>query len=262
MTICCTLVFFFIRTSAWQRLINKAETYGTLNNRISLSTSEVFTLYRIYTAVRTAAISHNWYDLKIITRQNIVQIQSFRTWVIIHSSTVYVSRKTPQPNTTRHVHGHTQAQKEQRSKYGVITDYYLRCESAACLWYALNLVSRDGGPAVTVIAGNWFGQNMLMPHTLQVRCQCSRHEAYREAQVQPHSFLASALDGGEQLNSRPDWLNPWKEPRCSLKRGLGGPQSQTVHFGGISLSPPPRFDPRTVPPATQSPYQLQLHFSG
>lgn len=74
MTICCTLVFFFIRTSAWQRLINKAETYGTLNNRISLSTSEVFTLYRIYTAVRTAAISHNWYDLKIITRQNIVQI--------------------------------------------------------------------------------------------------------------------------------------------------------------------------------------------
>lgn len=44
MTICCTLVLFFVRTSAWQRLIIKAETCGTLNNKISLNTSVVFTV--------------------------------------------------------------------------------------------------------------------------------------------------------------------------------------------------------------------------
>jgi hypothetical protein len=58
----------------------------------------------------------------------------------------------------------------------------MRSESAACLWYALNLVSRDGGPAVIVIPGNWFGQNTLMLHTLQ-GVDVHAMKAYGEAEV-------------------------------------------------------------------------------
>jgi len=48
--------------------------------------------------------------------------------------------------------------------------------------------------------------------------------------VQPHSFLSSALDGGEWLTSRPGRFNSGKQPRYLLNRKLGRAQSRSGGF--------------------------------
>jgi hypothetical protein len=50
-------------------------------------------------------------------------------------------------------------------------------------------------------------------------------------EVQLHSFLTSALDGGEWSASRPYRFTPEKEYRYPLNRRLGGPQSRSGRFG-------------------------------
>ena len=41
--------------------------------------------------------------------------------------------------------------------------------------------------------------------------------------VQLHTFLTLALDGGESLTSRSSWCTPGKENRCPLHRSVSGP---------------------------------------
>jgi len=64
-----------------------------------------------------------------------------------------------------------------------------------------------------------------------------------------HSFLTSALDGGEGTALRPDRFTLEKELRCPFNRRLGGPHSRSGRFGKdehlLSLS---GVEPRTVQP--------------
>jgi hypothetical protein len=57
--------------------------------------------------------------------------------------------------------------------------------------------------------------------------------------------LTSALDGVGGQRHAPAALPPWKT-RYPLYRRLGGPQDRSGRVQKIS--PPPRFDPRTVQP--------------
>ena len=59
-------------------------------------------------------------------------------------------------------------------------------------------------------------------------------------------FLTSALEGGEGSASRPGRTLPPGKTRYPLYRRLGGPQGRSGQVQKIS--PPPRFDPRTVQP--------------
>jgi hypothetical protein len=65
--------------------------------------------------------------------------------------------------------------------------------------------------------------------------------------------LTSALDGVGGLRHAPAALSRGKT-RYPLYRRLGGPQGRSVHVRKIS--PPPRFDPRTVQPVAR----ISLHF--
>ena len=62
----------------------------------------------------------------------------------------------------------------------------------------------------------------------------------------PPLFLTSALEGGEGSASRPGRTLPPGKTRYPLYRRLGGPQGPSGQVRKIS--PPPRFDPRTVQP--------------
>jgi hypothetical protein len=58
--------------------------------------------------------------------------------------------------------------------------------------------------------------------------------------------LPLALEAGAWSTPRPGRFTPGKETRYPLYRRLGGPQSRSERMRKIS--PPPEFDPRTVPP--------------
>jgi hypothetical protein len=68
-----------------------------------------------------------------------------------------------------------------------------------------------------------------------------------EGEVQLHSFLASALDGGQRLNSRPNCHIPHKQHPQPLTRSLCGSRA---HLNVLeirkNLLPLPAFEPRTV----------------
>jgi hypothetical protein len=59
-------------------------------------------------------------------------------------------------------------------------------------------------------------------------------------------FYISALERGEGSASRPDRFLPPRKTRYALYRRLIGPQDRSGQVRKIS--PPPRFDPRTVQP--------------
>ena len=68
-----------------------------------------------------------------------------------------------------------------------------------------------------------------------------------------HSFLTSALDGGDWWTSRPGRCTPGKESRYPLNRTLGGPQNRSGRYREEeSLFPLLAFDPRTLQPVTYS----------
>ena len=67
--------------------------------------------------------------------------------------------------------------------------------------------------------------------------------AQRRSRYSSILSLTSKLDVGGWLTPRPDFT-PGKETQYPLYRRLGGPQDRS---GGVrNISPPPRFDPRTV----------------
>jgi hypothetical protein len=53
-------------------------------------------------------------------------------------------------------------------------------------------------------------------------------KAYTAVEVYVHSFLTSALDGGQWLTSRLGLFPLGKEPRYQLNSKLDGPQSQSL----------------------------------
>jgi hypothetical protein len=69
--------------------------------------------------------------------------------------------------------------------------------------------------------------------TVKWSCPAKRHVvAKRERRYSSYSFLTSVLDGGEWSASGPGRaLPPGKDPRYSLDRRLGGPQSLSGHRG-------------------------------
>ena len=73
-----------------------------------------------------------------------------------------------------------------------------------------------------------------------------RHTGRVEVMLQ--LFLTSTLVGGEGSASWPDYFTTWgKSPLCSLNTRLGGPQSQSGHFGGErNLLPMLGFEPWIV----------------
>jgi hypothetical protein len=54
---------------------------------------------------------------------------------------------------------------------------------------------------------------------------------YGGVEVRLHAFLTLALVGGEWSASHPGRFIPWKEPRYTLDRRLGGPQSRSGRGG-------------------------------
>ena len=81
--------------------------------------------------------------------------------------------------------------------------------------------------------------------------------------VQPHSFLSSALDGGEWLTSRPGRFNPGKQPRYLLNRKLGGTQSRSGDFAEENdLLPLPGFPDRPARSLVATPSILPRLLSG
>ena len=66
-------------------------------------------------------------------------------------------------------------------------------------------------------------------------------------EVHLHSFMTTALEGSEGLDSRPGLSFSPVKTRYPLYRRMGGPQGRVGQVRKIS--PPPRFDPRTVQPA-------------
>jgi hypothetical protein len=62
---------------------------------------------------------------------------------------------------------------------------------------------------------------------------------YEGVEVQLHSFLNSALDGGNWSASRPGRYTLWKEPQCPLERRLGGPQSRSGYGNMKEKNPSP-----------------------
>jgi hypothetical protein len=73
-------------------------------------------------------------------------------------------------------------------------------------------------------------------------------------EVLPYSFfnIGARLCGSSSL--RPGRFTLEKETRYPLYRRLGGPQSRSGRVR--NLSPPPGFDPRTVPVRSESLYRL------
>ena len=49
-------------------------------------------------------------------------------------------------------------------------------------------------------------------------------KTYRRVQVQPHTFLTSAIGGSQWFTSRPGHFTPGEKPRYQQKWRLGGPQ--------------------------------------
>jgi hypothetical protein len=70
-------------------------------------------------------------------------------------------------------------------------------------------------------------------------------------EVQLYSFMTTALEGGEESALCPGCSLPLGKTWYPLYRRLGGPQGRSGQVRKIS--PPPRFDPRTVQPVA-SPY--------
>jgi hypothetical protein len=70
-------------------------------------------------------------------------------------------------------------------------------------------------------------------------------KTYRGAKIELRSFLSSAIDGAPWLTSGPGRFTLGKEPRYSLNRRLGRPQSR---FGSCG------FQPLTIQPVAQSLY--------
>jgi hypothetical protein len=67
------------------------------------------------------------------------------------------------------------------------------------------------------------------------------------AEVQLHSFLTSALDGGQWSTARSGSFTLEKETRYPLNRTLGVPHSRSRRFGGKKrLLLLPVFEPRIV----------------
>jgi hypothetical protein len=65
-------------------------------------------------------------------------------------------------------------------------------------------------------------------------------------EVQLYPFMTTALKGDEGSASRPGHSLPLGKTRYPLYRMVGGPQGRSGQLRKIS--PPPRFDPRTVQP--------------
>jgi len=66
-------------------------------------------------------------------------------------------------------------------------------------------------------------------------------KAHAEAEKQLHSFLNSAVDGGEKLSSCNRPLYPRREsPRCLQNRSLGGPQSRSRSSSRLKPNDPYR----------------------
>jgi hypothetical protein len=63
-------------------------------------------------------------------------------------------------------------------------------------------------------------------------------KAYCGMDIQLHTFLTSALDGGEWSVSRPDRFTKGNNRRYPLDRRLGGPQSQAGRGGEEKNSQP------------------------
>jgi hypothetical protein len=57
-------------------------------------------------------------------------------------------------------------------------------------------------------------------------------KAYRGVEVQFHSVLILALDGGERSTTSTGHFIPGKEPQYPLNRWLGGPHSRCGRFFG------------------------------
>lgn len=80
-----------------------------------------------------------------------------------------------------------------------------------------------------------------------------------------HSFLTSALSGGEKLASRPCRFAVGKEPWYPLSRRLDGLQSQSESLREEkNVFALPRFKPRTVRPTawtTSASFYISIHYS-
>jgi hypothetical protein len=70
----------------------------------------------------------------------------------------------------------------------------------------------------------------------------------------------AVIDGDEWLTSLSGHLTSEKQYQYPLNRRLGGPQSQSKHFGDDkNLLPLMEFEPWTVQPVLQSLYLLYYH---
>jgi hypothetical protein len=73
-------------------------------------------------------------------------------------------------------------------------------------------------------------------------------KVHGETEVQFHSFLTLALDGGEWSTSRHGQLKPATERRYPLNNRLDGIQSPSGCFGETNVFLSPGFEHRTVQP--------------
>jgi len=79
--------------------------------------------------------------------------------------------------------------------------------------------------------------------------------AYREKKGIDPLILNAMLDGDKWLTSPPGHLTSGKQPQYPVNGRLGGPQSQSKHFGDDkNLLPLMEFEPRTVQPVLESLY--------
>ena len=99
----------------------------------------------------------------------------------------------------------------------------------------------------------WLSKGKVVPvHAIRV---------HSEMEVQLHSFLTLALDGGQWSTSWQGRLNPSKETRYLSNRSLCGPQHQSGRFGEQkNLFPLTGFEPRIVQPAALTLYWRNLMF--
>jgi hypothetical protein len=73
-------------------------------------------------------------------------------------------------------------------------------------------------------------------------------KAYRGSRGITHSFLTSALDGGEWLIARSGRFIPVKGPQYSLNRRLDGPRSRSGFGKEKNSLLLPGFEPRPLQP--------------
>jgi hypothetical protein len=119
------------------------------------------------------------------------------------------------------------------------TRIYFVSTVSACYWYPAYGVVNLLEPPVRKRGLQSKGKGKVLLRT--------GHEGpQREYSYSSTLSLTSALDGVEWLTPRPGSFTAWKKTRYPFYRRLGGPQGRSGRKRKIS--PPPRFDPRTVQP--------------